>query len=159
MKTTEDATVAEGHGVEPDGLRVCLIRSWRGSPAGLVGRSRGGRPVVCCRVAAGVGAQDLLAAKGQVGLDHYQVRGWTGWHRFITLAMLALAYLAISAAQHAPAARPGTHELARTDEPIPPTVREIRRLFAAFLNPAHFDPRWRISPTASAFPINPCAAT
>ncbi|MCX4471389.1 IS701 family transposase [Micromonospora sp. NBC_01655] len=28
--------------------------------------------------------------KGQVGLDHYQVRGWTGWHRFITLAMLAL---------------------------------------------------------------------
>lgn len=27
-------------------------------------------------------------SKGQVGLDHYQVRGWTGWHRFITLAML-----------------------------------------------------------------------
>ncbi|MFC4018347.1 hypothetical protein ACFOW4_10345 [Micromonospora sp. GCM10011542] len=27
-------------------------------------------------------------SKGQVGLDHYQVRGWTGWHRFITRAML-----------------------------------------------------------------------
>jgi hypothetical protein len=32
--------------------------------------------------------------KGQVGLDHYQVRTWTGWHRHITLAMLALAFLA-----------------------------------------------------------------
>jgi hypothetical protein len=31
--------------------------------------------------------------KGQVGLDHYQVRGWTCWHRHITLAMLALAIL------------------------------------------------------------------
>ncbi|MFI6673114.1 IS701 family transposase, partial [Streptomyces sp. NPDC050481] len=33
------------------------------------------------------------AAKGQVGLDHYQVRHWTAWHRHITLAMLALAFL------------------------------------------------------------------
>ena len=34
------------------------------------------------------------AAKGEVGLDHYEVRSWTGWHRHITLAMLAHAYLA-----------------------------------------------------------------
>ncbi|MCX5096494.1 hypothetical protein OOK36_48770 [Streptomyces sp. NBC_00365] len=33
------------------------------------------------------------AAKGQVGLDHYQVRHLTSWHRHITLAMLALAFL------------------------------------------------------------------
>ena len=33
-------------------------------------------------------------AKGEVGLDHYEVRSWVGWHRHITLAMLALAYLA-----------------------------------------------------------------
>ena len=84
--------------------------------------------------------ESFQAAKGQVGLDQYQVRGWTGWHRFITLAMLALAYLAISAAHHAPNARPGTHELARTDEPVPLTVPESRRLFAAFLSPAHRDP-------------------
>ncbi|MFG1660687.1 hypothetical protein ACGFIY_29535 [Micromonospora chersina] len=32
---------------------------------------------------------------GQIGLDHYQARGWTGWHRHITLAMLALAALTI----------------------------------------------------------------
>jgi SRSO17 transposase len=35
------------------------------------------------------------AAKGEVGLDHYEVRSWTGWYRHITLAMLAHAYLAV----------------------------------------------------------------
>ena len=33
-------------------------------------------------------------SKGEVGLDQYEVRSWTGWHRHITFAMLALAYLA-----------------------------------------------------------------
>jgi SRSO17 transposase len=35
-------------------------------------------------------------AKGQVGLDHYEVRSWAGWSRHITLALLALALLATS---------------------------------------------------------------
>ena len=35
------------------------------------------------------------AAKGEVGLDHYEVRSWVGWHRHITLAMLAHAYLTV----------------------------------------------------------------
>ena len=35
------------------------------------------------------------AAKGEVGLDQYEVRSWTGWHRHVTLAMLAHAYLAV----------------------------------------------------------------
>jgi SRSO17 transposase len=35
------------------------------------------------------------AAKGEVGLDHYEVRTWTGWYRHITLAMWALALLTI----------------------------------------------------------------
>lgn len=34
-------------------------------------------------------------AKGEVGLDQYEVRSWTGWHRHITLAMLALAFLTV----------------------------------------------------------------
>ena len=34
-------------------------------------------------------------AKGEVGLDQYEVRSWVGWHRHITLAMFALAYLAV----------------------------------------------------------------
>jgi SRSO17 transposase len=35
------------------------------------------------------------AATGEVGLDEYEVRSWTGWHRHMTLAMLAHAYLAV----------------------------------------------------------------
>jgi SRSO17 transposase len=31
------------------------------------------------------------AGKGEVGLDHYEVRSWTGWYRHMTLAMWALA--------------------------------------------------------------------
>ena len=34
-------------------------------------------------------------AKGQVGLDQYEVRRWDSWYRHITLAMLAQAYLAV----------------------------------------------------------------
>jgi SRSO17 transposase len=35
------------------------------------------------------------AAKGEVGLDHYEVRSWTGWYRHMTLAMWALALLTV----------------------------------------------------------------
>ena len=34
-------------------------------------------------------------AKGQVGLDQYEVRRWDGWYQHITLAMLAQAYLSV----------------------------------------------------------------
>jgi len=34
-------------------------------------------------------------AKGECGLDHYEVRHWQGWYRHITLAMLALAVLTV----------------------------------------------------------------
>jgi SRSO17 transposase len=33
--------------------------------------------------------------KGEVGLDHYEVRSWQGWHRHITLCMLAHAFLVV----------------------------------------------------------------
>jgi SRSO17 transposase len=39
--------------------------------------------------------ESLEAAKGEVGLDHYEVRHYHGWYRHITLALLALAYLAV----------------------------------------------------------------
>jgi len=38
-------------------------------------------------------------AKGEAGLDHYQVRSWRAWYAHITLSMLALAWLAASRAQ------------------------------------------------------------
>jgi len=39
--------------------------------------------------------ESFAAAKGAVGLDHYEVRHYHGWYRHITLAMLALASLAV----------------------------------------------------------------
>ncbi len=35
------------------------------------------------------------AAKQEVGLAQYEVRSWTGWHRHVTLACLAHAFLAV----------------------------------------------------------------
>jgi hypothetical protein len=35
------------------------------------------------------------AGKGEGGLDHYEVRSLTGWHRHMTLAMWALALLTV----------------------------------------------------------------
>lgn len=51
------------------------------------------------------------AGKNEVGLDHYQVRTWTAWHRHITLAMLAHTFLAITAhhAKKRGAATPNPH--------------------------------------------------
>lgn len=43
--------------------------------------------------------ESLQTAKGEVGLDHYEVRSWTGWYRHITLAMWAAAFLAVVRAE------------------------------------------------------------
>ena len=37
-------------------------------------------------------------AKGEVGLDQYEVRRWDGWHRHVTLCLLAHAFLEIARA-------------------------------------------------------------
>ena len=42
--------------------------------------------------------EDFQAAKGLAGLDQHQVRRWHSWHRWVTLAMLAAAFLTITAA-------------------------------------------------------------
>jgi SRSO17 transposase len=34
-------------------------------------------------------------AKGEVGMDQYEVRTWTAWHRYMTLCLLAHAFLVI----------------------------------------------------------------
>lgn len=39
--------------------------------------------------------ESIQIAKGEVGLDHYEVRSWRGWYRHITLAMGAQALLSI----------------------------------------------------------------
>ena len=42
--------------------------------------------------------ESFQAAKGLTGLDQHQVRRWTSWHRWTTLAMLAHAFLAVATA-------------------------------------------------------------
>jgi SRSO17 transposase len=66
--------------------------------------------------------------KGLVGLDQHQVRRWRSWYRWVTLAMLAHAFLVVAAATE------------RTQRPppsglIPLTCNEIHHLFAALLAP------------------------
>ena len=41
----------------------------------------------------------FATAKGEVGLDQYEVRSWTGWYRHITLSLLAHVYLTVVRAQ------------------------------------------------------------
>lgn len=44
-------------------------------------------------------AESFAQAKGEVGLAHYEVRSWAGWHRHVTLAMVAQALLAATRAR------------------------------------------------------------
>ena len=37
--------------------------------------------------------QLFQGGKGEVGLGHYEVRSWTGWHHHVTLSLLALWFL------------------------------------------------------------------
>ena len=76
-----------------------------------------------------------------LGLDHYEVRSFVGWYRYITLVMLALAFLSSIAA----AARQAHQEPAFTaespaDQPPPAlwplSVPEARHLLARLLFPA-----------------------
>ncbi|MEV7676612.1 IS701 family transposase [Streptomyces sp. NPDC088752] len=80
------------------------------------------------------------AAKGQVGLDHYQVRHWTAWHRHITLAMLALAFLTVLAADATPSRPAQPNRPARSGDPSDLTVPEIRHLLGTLLNPPRTTP-------------------
>ncbi|MEV4417056.1 IS701 family transposase [Catellatospora sp. NPDC049609] len=57
-------------------------------------------PVPLARLVAVAGSrwsveEAFQTAKGQVGLDQYQCRGWLAWHRFTLLAMIALAVLTV----------------------------------------------------------------
>jgi SRSO17 transposase len=70
--------------------------------------------------------ESFQAAKGLTGLDQHQVRRWTSWHRWTTLARLAHAFLAVATA------------IERDNQPAPLglimlTVNEFRRLFDALL--------------------------
>ena len=70
--------------------------------------------------------ESFQAAKGLTGLDQHQVRRWTSWHRWTTLAMLAHAFLAVATATERDTQPPPTGLITLT-------VNEFRRLFDALL--------------------------
>jgi len=63
-------------------------------------------------------AECFATAKGEVGLDQYEVRSWSGWYRHVTLALLAHAYLTVVRAQ-AQASTPLKKKLRRQTKPRP----------------------------------------
>ncbi|MFI8503489.1 IS701 family transposase [Streptomyces sp. NPDC085524] len=66
--------------------------------------------------------ETFQSSKGLAGLDEHQVRRWTSWHRWVTLAMVAHAFLAAATA----------NERAQEQAPdglIPLTCNEIQHLF------------------------------
>ncbi len=75
--------------------------------------------------------ENFQAGKGLTGLDEHQVRTWTSWHRWVTLAMLASAFLTV-------AAEAGRARNPHPDGHIPLTRNEIASLFASLvIKPAH----------------------
>jgi len=70
--------------------------------------------------------ESFQAAKSLTGLDQHQVRRWTSWHRWTTLAMLAHAFLAVATATERDT-QPASTSL------ITLTVNEFRRLFDGLL--------------------------
>lgn len=80
------------------------------------------------------------AAKNEAGMDHYQVRLYRAWYRYVTLAMLALAWLAVTRARLADDNDSGG---------LQTSANEIRRLFTALCGPprdeqhARHWSRWR----------------
>ncbi|MGW5235977.1 IS701 family transposase [Streptomyces nodosus] len=75
--------------------------------------------------------ETFQSGKGLAGLDEHQVRRYTSWSRWVTLAMLAHAFLAVVRAdEHARHPAP--------DKLIPLTCNEIQRLFITLVvQPVH----------------------
>jgi SRSO17 transposase len=71
--------------------------------------------------------EDFQAGKGLAALDEHQVRRWISWYRWVTLAMLALAFLTITAL--AERARPQPAGM------VPLTRNEIARLAGLVTGP------------------------
>lgn len=82
------AVLLRRHPVRTEETAHYLVYAPGGTPLSEVVRAAGARWTI---------EDTFKLAKGQVGLDHYEVRSWHGWHRHITLALLALAAMAIGA--------------------------------------------------------------
>jgi SRSO17 transposase len=77
-------------GAQPAKMAYVLVFARTGTPLSDMVEVIGSRWTV---------EQCFEEAKGQVGLDEYEVRSWQGWYRHITLSMLAHAFLTVLRAQ------------------------------------------------------------
>jgi len=78
--------------------RLVVIRSVATEPRVWYTLSNAGAEVALPGVAEAHGRRHgveevLQAGKGEVGLGHYEVRSWVGWHHHMTLSLLALWFL------------------------------------------------------------------
>jgi SRSO17 transposase len=74
---------------DPTDLAYYVCFSPQGTPLAELVRVAGTRWAI---------EEGFESTKGEVGLDQYEVRRWTGWYRHITLALLAHAYLTVTRA-------------------------------------------------------------
>lgn len=117
------------------------------------------QPVSFVEVIAAAGSRWTIerciqTAKGECGLDQYEVRSWVGWYRHMTLVMLAHTLLG-RLTERARGAEATVHAAARSKKkargprhgrvpcqpraPIPLTLPEVRRLLSELV--------WRTLPT------------
>ena len=81
--------------------------------------------------------ETLQAEKGLAGLDEHQVRRYRSWTRWVTLAMLAHAFLAVVRAdEHARSPAP--------DGLVPLSCNEIQRLFITVVVQPRHDVAYRL---------------
>jgi SRSO17 transposase len=78
--------------------RLVVIRSVATEPRVWYTLSNARADIALARVAEAHGRRHgveevLQAGKGEVGLAHYEVRSWVGWHHHMTLSLLALWFL------------------------------------------------------------------
>jgi SRSO17 transposase len=83
---------------DPTDLAYDVVWGPVGTPLAEMVRAAGSRWAI---------EESFETTKGEVGLDHYEVRSWAGWYRHITLALLAHAFLTVTRA-HAVAPPPAT---------------------------------------------------
>jgi len=85
-----------GSGKRTAGRRETLLITQRGSERWFyLSNARGVSVAKMAKAAAcrHYVEQSLQLAKGDVGLDEYEVRSWVGWHHHMTLSLLALLFL------------------------------------------------------------------
>jgi SRSO17 transposase len=78
--------------------RLVVIRSVEKNPRTWYVLSNAGKDIALAAIVGAHGARHRIEelfeeGKGEVGLAHYEVRSWTGWHHHMTLTLLALWFL------------------------------------------------------------------